>query len=127
MNKKVFEFVSKQTKEQILGWKTCSWCDSSYPVFQKEQNYLTQNNLPVSDLCLECRFRNLLAFRNERNLYWRNSDKSGEKILSIYSQELDKKIWSYLEWDKEEGFDKIFKNYDENIDFIDSYFDLLKE
>jgi len=95
--------------------KICKKCNSSFeitsedlefykkvsPKFEPSPN-LSQgerdnwnNNflIPSPTLCPDCRQQRRLAFRNERKLYKRKCDATGENIISMYSS--DKKIKVY--------------------------------
>lgn len=68
------------------------------PIFAG-QKYL----IPSPTLCPEERQRRRFAFRNERKLYHRKCDKTGNQIISIYSSDkphtvYDHKIWRGDTW-----------------------------
>lgn len=55
--------------------------------------------IPAPTLCPECREIRRLSWRNERSLYKRKSDKSGEEIVSMFSPDKkDLKVYSVDEW-----------------------------
>lgn len=72
--------------------------DKISPVFAG-QKYL----IPSPTLCPDERQRKRLSFRNERKLYHRKCDKTGNQIISIYSPDkqytvYDQKVWWSDEW-----------------------------
>ena len=54
--------------------------------------------IPAPTLCPECRQQRRLAFRNERKLYKRKCDATGENIISIYSPDKELKVYSNNFW-----------------------------
>ena len=98
---KLFEFISKEMSETILDFKICKWCNDKFPIYEREKKFVDNLNFEISDLCFNCRFRNLLMWKNEKKLYWRNSDKSNKKILSLYHPDYKIKVYNYDEWEQE--------------------------
>jgi hypothetical protein len=105
----------------------CKWCNLEYPLFGKESVFLEKRWLECSELCFDCRIRNLLLWRNEKNLYWRKSDKTGKKIMSIYHPEYKWQIYDSPEWDLECWFPSIYTNFDEKKDFLQDYYELMEK
>ncbi len=75
--------------------------------------------IPSPALCPEERQRRRLAFRNERKLYHRKCDKTGNQIISMYSPDkpytvYDQKVW----W----GDDWSAMDYGLNFDFDKPFF-----
>jgi hypothetical protein len=54
--------------------------------------------IPTPTLCPEERQRRRLSFRNERKLYRRKCDATGENIISIYSPDKPYKIYDQKVW-----------------------------
>ncbi len=99
-NEKIIE--TKKCKisgqEFFVTDKDMEFYDKISPVFAG-QKYL----IPSPTLCPDERQRRRLAFRNERKLYHRKCDKSGNQIISIYSPDkpytvYDQKIWWGDDW-----------------------------
>ncbi|MEI8091820.1 MAG: hypothetical protein WCG98_06485 [bacterium] len=40
MQKEVYEFISKQTNDPIVEWKTCKVSGQPFPIFQSDLNML---------------------------------------------------------------------------------------
>ena len=127
MSKKVFEYISKKSWEKILSWHNCIWCDEEFPLFEKEKKFLDKNDFPVSELCFDCRIRNMIMRRNDKKLFWRKSDKSWKKILSLFSDNYNWKVYDYSEYDKEEGFWNINFQIPESWNYLETYYKLLKK
>lgn len=126
MDKELFKFVSKTTNEKILEYKICKWCNADYPVYEREKKFIETHNFDFSELCFDCRFRNMMIWRNEKKLYWRKSNKSWKKILSLYPPEYEGKVYDYKEWDEEWWFSNITINFDWD-DFVWKLYELFKE
>jgi hypothetical protein len=60
--------------------------------------------IPPMDTCLVCRMRQLMAWRNERTLYRRKCDKTGQSIISVYPEDApfpvyERTVWHGDSWD----------------------------
>ncbi len=130
-----------QKKEKIIQTKTCKHCESNFditdkdlefykkvsPKFepspnlsQRERDNWNNNLIPTPTLCPDCRQQRRLAFRNERNLYKRKCDATGEDIISMYSPDKKLTIYSQSFWwsDKWDAFD-----YGKSFDFKRGFFE----
>lgn len=84
------------------------------------QKYL----IPPPDLCSECLLKNLLLWRNERGLYARKYDLTGNPIISWFSPDKPQKIYKKDAW-WSDGWDA--RSYGRDIDFTRPFFPQLKE
>ncbi len=80
-------------KDFFITNKDLEFYEKISPVFAG-QKYL----IPSPTLCPDERQRRRLTFRNERKLYHRKCDKTGNQIVSIYSPDkpyivYDQKVW----------------------------------
>ena len=107
MQKQVYEFISKQTGDPIVEWRTCRISGSEFAIFQSDIIFLEKISpvfngkkylVPLPTLCPEERERRRLLFRNERNLYMRKCDGTGERILSVYSEGHPFPVYKYDYW-----------------------------
>lgn len=57
--------------------------------------------IPPPTLCPDCRQRRRLAFRNERKLYKRKCDLTGQDILAIYSPDKPRVVYNRDDWDSD--------------------------
>lgn len=81
-------------------------------------------NVPPPTRCPDCRMQRRTAFRNERNLYKRKCDFSGQEIISIYPPDslykiYDQKIWWSDKWDA--------LSYGREFDFSRPFFEQFHE
>jgi hypothetical protein len=83
MERKVYEFISKQTNDPIVEWKTCKVSGKEFPVFQSDLDFYEKISptfagkkfqIPTPTLCPEERMRRRLIRRNDRKLYRRECD-----------------------------------------------------
>lgn len=93
-SREVYEFISKQTKDPIVEWKICTISGQSFPIYQSDLDLYAKISptfagqrfmIPTPTLCPEERQRRRLAFRNERKLYKRKCDFSGQDMVSMYA------------------------------------------
>ena len=85
-------------------------------------------NVPTSDLCRECRIRNLMATRNEWKLYRRKCDFTGDEIISAYPPDspftvYKNEVWWGNDWDAM----KYGRDFDFNRPFFEQFAELQKE
>ena len=86
-------------------------------------NWKIKYLIPLPLLCPDCRAQNILAIRNERNLYKRKCDATWKEIISIH------KPWNHIVvydqnywwWDKWNPLD-----YGKDFDFSKSFFEQFK-
>jgi hypothetical protein len=121
----------------MVEQKTCEHCGSGFEVADWDLDFMKRISptfagktfeMPGPKLCVECREirRNLL--RNERNLYRRKSDKSGQDIISAYSPDKELVVYSSDEWwgDSWDGLDYGI-DFDPKRNFFDQYMELYKK
>ena len=133
MQKEVYEFISKQTNDSIVGWKTCTVSGKQFAIFKSDLEFYDKisptfngkkYSLPTPTLCPEEREARRFSRRNESKLYRRTCNASGKSIISIYSEKspytvYDWKIWysdqrDAMDYAREYNFDKtFFENFDE--------------
>lgn len=105
--------------------KTCTVSGLRFEISQRDQEYYRRLNVPLPTLCPKERVRRRMAIRNERNLYRRKSDMSGDSILSMYHSDLPYPVYTKEEWlrDKWDA-----KNYGQAINwdkpFFEQFFEL---
>ena len=104
--------------------KQCFWCKNSFEISAEDRDFYQKIAVAEPTLCSSCREQRRLAFRNERNLYRRNSALSGQPLLSYLSSDKPYKIYSQEEWwsDKWDALD-----YGRDFDFSKPFFEQFKE
>lgn len=113
--------------ERIIETKKCRISGKDFFVTNKDMEFYEKISpvfagqkylIPNPTLCPDERQRRRLAFRNERKLYHRKCDKTGNQIISIYSPDkpytvYDQKVWwgdnwSPMEYGIKFNFEKSF-------------------
>ncbi len=100
--------------------KPCQNCQVSFEIDDTESAYYQRISVPAPVDCPKCRLVRRLTERNSKNLFYRNCDLSGKKIVSQYSPSVpfpvyDQKIWWSDEWDA--------MNYGVDFDFGRPFFE----
>jgi hypothetical protein len=123
----VYEFMSKQTGDPIVEWKTCAVSGTTFPIYQSDLDFYEiispvfggkKFYIPTPTLCPEERHRRRMARRNERTLYKRRCAATEKQIISMYAPEspytiYDQKVrrsddWDPLEYGQEIDFNRPF-------------------
>lgn len=134
-SREVYEFISAQNNDPIVEWKTCTISGQPFAIYQSDLDFYKKMSptfsgqrfpIPSPTLCPEERQRRRLMRRNERKLYKKKCDATGDSIVSIYSPEKVYKVykqdfWWSDEWDAiDYGID-----FDFNKSFSHQYHELL--
>lgn len=112
---------------------TCRWSWKPFQISDEMEKFLStispkvqwgKYNIPNPTLCPDERMRRRLAFRNERTLYHRKCEVTGNQVISIYSPErgftvLSQKAWWGDQWDA--------KKYAREFDFLRKFNDQFVE
>src|SRR3989339_1532521 len=107
--------------------KSCRQCSAAFDITDDDFAFYEKVSpvfhgkrelIPPPTLCPDCRLQRRLLFRNERNLYRRTCDNTGQPIISLYAPEKQYVIYAQKEWwgdswdalsfGKEMNFDKPF-------------------
>lgn len=87
--------------------KTCKQCGEQFEITDDDIEFIKKVSpeingkrfyLPNPELCLLCRQIEHLAWRNERVIYKRKSDKTGKEIISIYAPDKNYIAYGQTEW-----------------------------
>lgn len=90
--------------------KNCKNCGANFTVFPEDLQFYgsispTFNGekflIPPPALCLDCRRRRRMSFRNERSLYTRKCDLTGRDIIAVYSKDKPFKVFQHKEWESD--------------------------
>ncbi|MBT4384586.1 hypothetical protein HOD30_02460 [Candidatus Peregrinibacteria bacterium] len=106
--------------------KTCTNCQCSFEIDERDRAFYERMSVPDPTHCPDCRNQRRLAARNERNLYHRKCDATGENILSLYSQDKPYKVIKESVWWSDD-FDpmKYGRDYDFSRPFFEQFNELL--
>jgi len=108
--------------------RTCQNCGKDFEVTEEDLGFYEKMKVPPPTFCHLCRAQRRFAFRNERVLYKRKSDFTGEEIFSMFSPEsgikiYEREIWMSDKWDPM----KYGQDYDFSKQFFVQLFELLKK
>ncbi|MEI8091018.1 MAG: hypothetical protein WCG98_01925 [bacterium] len=127
MDKKVYEFISEQSNDPIVEWKTCKVSKQEFPIFQSDLDFYDKISpviggqkyiIPTPTLCPEERQRRRWIFRNERKLYKRKCNATNENIISIYSPDTPYKVYNSAFW-RSDKWDPL--QYGRDFDFSKTF------
>jgi len=102
-SREVYEYISKHNNDPIVEWKICTVSGQPFAIFQSDLDFYSKISptfagqkfsIPTPTLCPEERQRRRIMFRNERKLYKRKCDATGDTIVSIYSPDKPYKVYN---------------------------------
>ncbi len=88
--------------------KICKNCNKEFKIFPGDLDFYrhispTFDNekfeIPPPTLCPACRRQRRMSFRNERSLYARKCDLTGQNIISVYSPDKPFKVFQHAKWE----------------------------
>jgi hypothetical protein len=130
-SRSVYEFISQQKSDPIVERKTCRVSGQPFAVFQSDVDFYTKISptfagqkfpIPTPTLCPEERQRRRLSFRNERKLYRRKCDATGEHTISIYSPDSPYKVFDQkFRWSDGRDPMKYGKSFDSSLSFSQQF------
>ena len=107
--------------------KICQNCKKNFTIEQEDSNFYEKMKVPAPTFCPVCRMKRRFIWRNERMLYKRKSDFTGEEIFTAFSPEsgikiYEREIWMSDKWSPlDYGVD-----YDFSKPFFAQFLELLK-
>lgn len=107
--------------------KKCQNCKKDFNIEKVDFDFYEKVKVPPPTFCPLCRVQRRMAFRNERVLYKRKSDFSGEEIFTSIPPESRVKIYEGEIWisDKWNPLD-YGVDYDFSRPFFVQFFELMK-
>ena len=104
--------------------RICQNCETSFFVFADDLSFYEKMKVPAPTFCPTCRMKRRFLFRNERMLYKRKSDFTGNEIFTMMSPEsgikvYEKDIWMSDKWDP--------LSFGQDYDFSKSFFTQFQE
>jgi len=107
VERKVYEFISKQLNDPIVERKTCAVSGEPFAIFQSDLDFYKKISptfarkkyqILAPNISPSTIMNNLLSFRNESNLYRRKCDLTWKYILSVYSPDKPYKVYDQEAW-----------------------------
>ena len=108
--------------------KNCQNCKQDFIIEKDDFSFYQKMKVPPPTFCYLCRAQRRFAFRNERVLYRKKSDFTGEEIFTMFSPDsgikiYEREIWLSDKWDPiDYGVD-----YDFSKPFFTQLFELVKK
>src|SRR3989338_8546591 len=104
--------------------RNCQNCKNPFAIEPEDFAFYDKIKVPPPTWCPECRLKRRMLFRNERTLYKRKCDFTGEEIFSGYSPDNKAKVYKNEIWfsDKWDPMD-----YGRGYDFSRTFFEQFKE
>lgn len=113
--------------------KKCSQCTANFQISQEDLDFYAKMSpvfagkkfqIPTPVLCPDCRMQRRMIFRNESSLYHRQCSKSGQKIISMYDENVPFPVYSPKEWF---GDSWDARDYGREFDFTRPFFEQFVE
>lgn len=95
--------------------KICQNCKNQFTIEPDDFAFYEKIDVPAPTFCPECRMQRRMAFRNERSLFRRKCDFSGQEIISGFAPDspftvYERDIWWSDKWDSlDHGLEYNFK------------------
>jgi hypothetical protein len=104
--------------------KQCQNCKNDFIIEPDDFSFYERIKVPAPTFCPDCRMIRRMTWRNERSLFKRNCDYTGNSIISMFHPEAnvkvyDRNIWWSDKWDP--------TDYGMDYDFSRSFFEQYKE
>ncbi len=100
--------------------RNCQNCKRDFIIEPDDFSFYEKIKVPPPTFCPECRQMRRMSFRNERNLFRRKCDKTGENIISIFTPNSPYKVYSRSYWDTNQVD---MMEYGRDFDFVKSFFE----
>ncbi len=118
--------------------KKCQMCATEFSVDDEDIKFIEDVSpiiagkkylIPTPRTCPDCREQTRLVWRNDRHIFKRKSDKTGNEIIAIYPpNNKEFKIWESNLWSKDDWNPSDFgRDYDQDRSFFDQVGELTKD
>jgi hypothetical protein len=84
--------------ENKLENRVCKKCQQNFELDQDDFSFYEKMNVPVPEICSNCRQQQRMLFRNFKTLYKRPSSKSNKMIISMYNPDVKFPVYDIAEW-----------------------------
>lgn len=78
--------------------RNCQNCKTDFVIEPEDLNFYKKIDVPPPTWCPGCRMQRRMSWRNERNLYKRMDNRTGQKVFSWLSDTAPFKVWEYKDW-----------------------------
>ncbi|MES2930510.1 MAG: hypothetical protein V4665_01875 [Patescibacteria group bacterium] len=104
--------------------KNCQNCKKNFTIEPEDFSFYEKIKVPPPLWCPDCRNERRMLYRNFKTLYKRNSDLSGEPMISMYAPDAPYTVYESAEW-WSDSWDAI--SYGMDVDFSRLFFNELNE
>ncbi len=113
--------------------KACKECGAKFLILSQDLEFYNKISpvfsgekflIPSPEKCFECRMKQRMTFRNESSLYRRKCSKTGEDIISMYSENAPFPVYSQSAW---YGDSWDARDYGQDFDFNRPFFEQFAE
>ncbi len=133
--------------EKVLETRSCTHCGTSFDITDIDQDFLTRLattlpsggvsrsdevdalqsfTLPFPTECPKCRKFARLSWRNEKKLYKRKCDLTGEDMISLFPPTARNPIYTVKAWNSDAWDAKKYgKDYDISKSFFEQFGELM--
>ena len=78
--------------------KQCQNCKNNFIIESEDFDFYKKIDVPPPTFCPECRMQRRMSFLNERTLYKRKCDMTGESIVSLFPEGSEVPVYSPKAW-----------------------------
>ncbi len=100
--------------------RICQSCKTEFVIEPEDFNFYEKIKVPPPTFCPECRLIRRMSFLNERTLYRRKCNKTGESIISLFPEDSPMPVYSPKAWWADD-WDAI--DYGQDYDFASPFFE----
>jgi hypothetical protein len=100
--------------------KACQNCKQEFIITVDDFDFYKKMEVPSPTFCSLCRAQRRMSFLNERTLYKRKCDMTGESIVSLFPENSEVPVYSPKAW-WSDGWDAI--EYGQDYDFSKPFFE----
>lgn len=100
--------------------KNCQNCKQDFVIKSDDFDFYKKVEVPPPTFCPQCRAQRRMSFLNERTLYKRKCDLTGESVVSLFPQDSEVQVYSPKAW-WSDAWDAI--DYGQEYDFSKPFFE----
>lgn len=136
MQKEVYEFISKQTNDPIIEWRTCAISGEEFAIFQSDKEFYDKISptfdgqafqIPFPDISPLERSRRRMLFRNERKFYHDSCKLSWKPILTMFDPEQGYTVYdNSIRWSDQWDSLSYWITFDTSLTFVEQFRALMK-
>jgi len=108
--------------------KNCQNCKNPFTIEPDDFSFYEKMKVPPPTFCPTCRAQRRMSFLNERILYKRKCDLTGESIISLFPENADVPVYSPKAWWSDAWDAMVYgQEYDFSIPFFEQFGQLLRK